>query len=90
MKLKRVRNLVPVRVAGRVPGELHEVLTAYTRYYREEHGEPIGLWPLVVQMVRVFVDDDRAFQTWRRRSNGTSTAGGSERVGVPRVESRNG
>ncbi len=90
MRLKRVRNLVPVRVAGRVPGDLHEVLTAYTRYYREEHGEPIGLWPLVVQMVRAFVDDDRAFQTWRRRSNGASTADRSELADVTRVESRNG
>ncbi len=62
MKLERVRNLAPVRLVGRVPGELHETLTAYARYYREEHGEAIEVWPLVVQMLRVFLDDDRLFQ----------------------------
>ncbi len=67
MKLKRVRKLAPVRLTGSVLGELHETLAAYARYYREEHGEPITLWPLVVQMLRVFVDGDRLFQTWRRR-----------------------
>jgi hypothetical protein len=90
MKLERVRTLAPVRLVGRVPGALHETLTAYARYYREEHGEGIDLWPLVVQMLRVFLDDDRLFQTWRRHSNGASTADRSEPAGVTRVEARNG
>jgi hypothetical protein len=90
MKLKRVRTLAPVRLVGRVPGELHETLTAYARYYREEHGEAIDLWPLMVQMLRVFVDDDRLFQTWRRRSSGMATADRSEPAGGTREESRNG
>ncbi len=90
MKLERVRNLAPVRLVGWVPGELHETLTAYARYYREEHGEAIEVWPLVVQMLRVFLDDDRLFQTWRRRSNGASTADRSGPAGVTRGEARNG
>ncbi len=90
MKLKRVRTVAPVKLVGRVPGELHETLTAYARYYREEHGEAIDVWSLVVQMLRVFLDDDRLFQTWRRRSNGASTADRSKPAGVTREESRNG
>ncbi len=82
MKLKRVRTLAPVRLVGRVPGELHETLTAYARYYREEHGEAVEVWPLVVQMLRAFLDDDRLFQTWRRRSNRASTADQSKPAGV--------
>ncbi len=77
MKLKRVRTLASVRLAGRVPGELHETLTAYARYYREEHGEAIDVWALVVQMLRVFVDDDRLFQTWRRHSSGVAIQAGA-------------
>jgi len=36
-------------------------------YYREVLGEPIDLWPLVVQMLRTFMDSDRAFRAWRRQ-----------------------
>ncbi len=69
MKLRRVRN-PPPKLAGRVPGELHEAVTAYARYYREEHRDAIDLWPLVVPMLRVFVDDDRLRQAWRREYDG--------------------
>ena len=70
MKLKRVRTLAPVTLKGRVPGELHEVLAAYAGYYREVHGEAIDLWPLLVQMLRAFVDADREFHAWRRQAGG--------------------
>jgi hypothetical protein len=89
MKLKRVRTVAPVRLVGRVPGELHETLTAYARYYREEHGEAIDVWPLVVQMLRVFVDDDRLFQAWRRRVKGGATAALGESGRGTAMESRN-
>ena len=46
---------------GRVPGELYEVLAAYAGYYREVHGEAIEVWPLLVQMLRGFMDADPAF-----------------------------
>jgi hypothetical protein len=51
MKLKRVRTLPSAKLAGRVPGELKETLTAYAGYYREVHGETIEVWPLVVHML---------------------------------------
>ena len=76
MKLKRVRTLPHVKLAGRLPGDLHEALVGYAEYYRAVHGEAIEVWPLVVQILRTFVDDDREFQAWRRHASGA--AGGAE------------
>ena len=85
MKLKRVRTLPHVKLVGRMAGDLHEALVGYAEYYRAVHGETIEVWPLVVQMVSTFVDDDREFQAWRRHTTGAA-------VGTPpeRKESRNG
>ena len=68
MKLKPVQTYTDVPLKGRVPGELHATLTAYTSYYRETTGQPIEIWPLIVQMLQRFVETDREFQTWRRRT----------------------
>jgi len=67
MKLKAVPSLPSMKLAGRVPGDLHADLITYAEYYREVLGEPIDLWPLVVQMLRTFVHSDRAFRAWRRQ-----------------------
>jgi hypothetical protein len=50
-------------------------LTAYTSYYRETNGQPIEVWPLIVQMLQRFVETDREFQTWRRRTQNGPGAG---------------
>ena len=68
MKLKRVRTLPHVKLAGRLSGDLHEALVGYAEYYRAVHGESIEVWPLVVQILRTFIDDDREFQAWRRHA----------------------
>jgi hypothetical protein len=67
MKLKPTHSLPSVRVAGRVPGDLHAELAAYAAYYSETVREPIAFWTLVVEMLRAFVDSDRGFQAWRRQ-----------------------
>jgi hypothetical protein len=79
MKLKRVRTLPHVKLVGRVP------LVGYAEYYRTVHGDTIEVWPLMVQILRAFVDDDREFQAWRRHGSGAA-------VGVlgERMESRDG
>ena len=51
MKLKPVQTYTDVPLKGRVPGELHAALTAYTSYYHETTGQPIEVWALVVQML---------------------------------------
>jgi hypothetical protein len=68
MRLKPVQTYTDVPLKGRVPGELHAALTAYASYYRETTGQPIDLWPLIVQMLQRFVETDREFQAWRRRT----------------------
>ena len=90
MKLKRVRMLPSVKLAGRVSGELHETLVAYTHYYRDVHEEAIDLWPLIVHILQTFVDDDRAFQMWRRQTKRVSTDALAGPRNGPRTESGNG
>ena len=68
MKLKPVQTYTDVSLKGRIPGELHAALTAYTSYYRETNGQPIEVWPLIMQMLQRFVETDREFQRWRRRT----------------------
>ena len=68
MKLKPVQIHPAALLKGRVPGELHTALTAYAAYYRQTTGRPIELWPLVVQILQQFIDADRDFQVWRRRT----------------------
>ena len=68
MKLKPIQPLSSVKLAVRLPGELHADLTDYAAYYRETTGQAIEVRPLVVQMLEQFVDTDRAFQAWRRRT----------------------
>jgi hypothetical protein len=75
MKLKPVQTSPVALLKGRVPGELHTALTAYTAYYRETIGQTIELWPLVVQILQQFLDTDRDFQAWRRRTQ-NGPAGG--------------
>lgn len=75
MRLKPVQTYTDVPLKGRVPGELHAALTAYTSYYRETTGQPIEVWPLVVQMLQRFVETDREFQVWRRRTQNGPGAG---------------
>ena len=90
MKVKRLRVLPSVKLAGRVSGELNETLTAYREYYRHLHGEPIEPWPLVIQMLETFVEADREFHAWRRSSKEApvgSAAGARTGAGK---ESRNG
>ena len=75
MRLKPVQTYTDVSLKGRVPGELHAALTAYTSYYRETSGQSIEVWPLIVQMLQRFLETDREFQTWRRRTQNGPRAG---------------
>ena len=65
MKLNPTYSLPSIKLAGRVPGDLRADLITYAEYYREVLGEPIDLWPLVIQMLRSFIHSDRAFLAWR-------------------------
>jgi len=90
MKLKRIRTLPSAKLAGRVPGELHEALTTYAGYYRDVHGETIEVWPLVVHVLSTFVNEDRAFQAWRRRSSAAPNWAAPGSANGAGAESRHG
>jgi len=84
MKLKAVPSPPSMKLAGRVPGDLHADLIAYAAYYKEVLGEPIDLWPLVVQMLRTFMHSDRAFRSWlrQRRSGAAARVDGMQSSGL--------
>ena len=75
MKLKPIQIYPAAVLKGRVPGELHTALTAYAAYYQEATGQTIEVWPLVLRMLQQFVDTDRDFQAWRRRTQNGPGAG---------------
>ena len=69
MNLKRLRTHPPVALKGRVPRDLHEALAVYADDYRSLHDEAIDLRSLLVRVLRTFLDVDRAFQAWCRRTD---------------------
>jgi len=57
------------------PASFTIALTHYTACYRETTGQAIDRWPLVVQILQQFLDADRDFEAWRRRTQ-NGPAGG--------------
>jgi hypothetical protein len=70
MRLRRRPNGgPPVALRLRVPGALRTGLTAYAY----QHGEPIEVSDLVIEIVRTFVSGDREFRGRQRRRPGPAT-----------------
>src|SRR5712691_7891844 len=53
----------------------------HAAYYRGVHGEAIGLWALLIQMLSTFLDADREFHTWRRHPGEAAGLGWSRGMG---------
>jgi hypothetical protein len=70
MKLRPVQTYPPALLKGRVSGELHAALTAYTAYNRDTTDQAIDLWPLVVQILR---SSWTRIGTFRRGGGGPKT-----------------
>jgi hypothetical protein len=74
MKLKaREPNLPASSLRLSVPGKLMATLEDYARYYEAEHGQPIPLDHMVVEMLGGFVASDYDFARWRRGKPEAST-----------------
>lgn len=74
MKLTKVEKQLPsAQVNVTLSGKLKSELDRYVVYYQHVHGEAIGIRKLIVEMLRNFVDSDREFQAWARRSSGSIT-----------------
>ncbi len=70
MKLRAItKELPPVPLRLKLPGDLHAALAQYTDYYKHEHGSAIEIPDLVVEMVRAFLGDDREFRAWQRNGH---------------------
>ncbi len=71
MKLRPIaKELPPVPLRLKLPGELHAALSRYAEYYQHEHGAGIEVPNLLVEMVRTFLATDRDFQAWQRNGRG--------------------
>lgn len=67
MKLKaREPNLPASSLRLNVPGKLMATLEDYARYYEADHGQPISLDQMAVEMLGGFVASDYDFARWRR------------------------
>jgi hypothetical protein len=61
----------------RPPGGIFDAFSPYAWSYRDTHGELIELRPLVVQMLRTFLNADREIQAWRRHRGGVAAGPGN-------------
>ena len=93
---KRARNESPAspdavrgEIHGRVLGSRHDAFSRYARPDPDVRGEMIGISLLEVQMLRAFVDEDRAFQAWRRRARGAAGGAAAGPGNGTGMESRN-
>jgi len=67
MKLARItKPLRAVQVRVILNGDLNASLERYVRYYEHIHGEAVETRTLIAEVLRVFLDADREFQSWAR------------------------
>lgn len=69
LKLSRVTEDKPVKVAIELPGALYRDLTAYAEILARETGEAISdPAKLIAPMIQRFIETDRGFARARRES----------------------
>lgn len=66
LKLARLPDRTPVKLAISVSPDLHEALTAYAALYAETYGCEEPLADLIPAMLASFLASDRAFARTRR------------------------
>jgi hypothetical protein len=71
---RRPNDGPPVSLRLKLPGAVHRALTAYAEYYAHQHGEPIEVPDLVIEIVRTFVSLDREFHGWQRNGRAPTLA----------------
>ena len=72
MKLARItKPLRSVQVRVMLTGDLNATLECYSRYYEHIHGEAVETRTLISEVLRVFLDADREFQSWSRSADKT-------------------
>lgn len=72
IKLARLADRTPVRLALSLSPELHRLLSDYAAFYAEAYGEAATVADLVPAMLESFLAGDRAFV---RRSRSSDASG---------------
>lgn len=68
MKLKPApRPAAPREVKLRLEADAFGELEAYSQLYEEEYGDAIDVPKLAAEILRQFLQNDRAFRAWKRR-----------------------
>jgi len=70
LKLARLPDRAPVKLAISVMPDLHSTLLDYAAVYADAYGEQVAVADLVPFMLSAFLDNDRAFQRLRRERGG--------------------
>ena len=80
MKLRPIaKELPPVPVRVKLPGDLHAALSRYAEYYQHEQGAGIDVPDLMVEMLRTFLATDRDFRAWKRNGQAGTMEGSGRR-----------
>lgn len=65
LKLARLAERTPVKLALSVMPDLHVALTEYARAYAETYGKAEKVEDLIPAILINFLESDRAFARWR-------------------------
>jgi hypothetical protein len=68
LKLARLPDRNPVKLAISVPPDLHQALADYAALYAQAYGQEESVADLIPFMLRSFLDSDRAFARARPKS----------------------
>ena len=75
MRLKqREEARPPHELRVRLDADAYDDLQLYGELYREQYGETIATKTLASEIVRQFLESDKAFRRWKRAHNGASGA----------------
>lgn len=67
LKLPKLPDRVPVKVAITITPELNQALADYAALYAETYGQPEPVAELIPAMLATFLDGDRAFARARAK-----------------------
>jgi len=76
LRLARLPDRSPVKIAISIAPELNCALTQYAALYREAYGAEEPVHELIPAMLSAFLEGDRAFQRWRRTAPAAGGEGG--------------
>ena len=76
LKLAKLPDRTPVRVAILLPPELHRALMEYSEVYRQTYGEAKAepITEIIPYMLQDFLEKDRSFAKARKRNSSAGEA----------------